>query len=229
MAALFVLVTAARGADSSAPGPEAPTPALAATPIPHHPAPPPKAPQKTGFGSARTWVISGDYLLSGIGGGFALSHRTIDERSNTTIHIQPAFDYFLLDGLSLGVMAGFAYESDREVAPPVASGWFSELAGAIRLGAAIGVGAHARLWPRGSVVYRRTTHQGGIAPTHDVALHLYVPIVFFAFTHLHWGVGPYFIKDVESKVGDITLPQGHALGIAFTLGAWGGGREAGAP
>jgi hypothetical protein len=122
--------------------------------------------------------------------------------SITQFSITPSIDYFVVEGVSVGALLGYAHRSEKPEGATdadTASSWV--------VGPRVGYNlwltpGRISLWPLLAFEYRSTstTSGGKDGPTLSTgAVDLFVPVVFHPVPHFHLAVGPYFTLDVTSK------------------------------
>lgn len=166
-----------------------------------------------GFGQKGQWVFSTDAQL-----GFS---RTTGDRIPTTteISILPALDYFVIQNLSVGGVAGVEYTKAGDTRVTV-----------FQLGPRVGynfeVSGLLSIWPRGGISYRYTKAKIDVGETqsgaqltakedgHALGLNLFVPIMLHPAEHFFAGLGPFLETDLS---GD---NQTTSWGVRLTVGGW---------
>lgn len=122
--------------------------------------------------------------------------------SITQFSISPSIDYFVVEGVSVGALVGYAHRSEKPEGATESDSASSWLVGP-RVGYNLWLTpGRISLWPLLAFEYRSlSTSAGGKdgPTTSSGTLDLFVPVVFHPVTHFHFAVGPYFATDVISK------------------------------
>jgi hypothetical protein len=237
---------------AAGPLPAAPSPPRSIAPPP----PPPLAPPPTPAASARSSVPPANFSAStpalrearfGEAGQVVLDGALFIDfghlgysggGSNSALNIQPAFDYFVVPGFSLGVSALFRY-ADNSPTPAnsyavtydstyVAYGVTGEV------GFNLWLGDRVSFWPNFALgVWRsRTTYSLASAPpgealltnmppvTDDVVfVELFAPFLFHLTQHFFVGFGPESYVDLYNTAASISNRR-LFFGASSTVGGW---------
>src|SRR5262245_35513561 len=125
-----------------------------------------------GFGGQGQLVISGDP-------GKLNAEFTKVNHGGWVLGIRPAADYFVLPGISIGVVLGFAIGDNS------AKGF--EAGG--RVGYNLNVTEHVGAWPTAGISYTKVTGTGGFNSTYG---NLFVPLLYHVIPHVFVGIGPFY-------------------------------------
>jgi hypothetical protein len=181
--ALTTLPRAARAQDLAPPTAAASAPAAATTPT------------ATSFGVAGEWAVS--FATYNGGPSFHLSKQS---SGGSSVLIQPALDYFIASGVSVGGLVGFSYDGS---------------ATGINLGARAGFNQalteRVSFWPTAGIVGNYLTSNGTSSST--ATLVVLAPFLFHPAQHFFLGVGPFLSYLV--KGGPDTQ-----YGLDFVIGGW---------
>ncbi len=163
----------------------------------------------------------------------ATSISFLTKQTNATGVTAPrvAFDYFVIDGLSLGAAIGYATISIRQstgsssMDGPTIGGWLL----APRVGYAYMFNDIVGLWPRAGITYTTlSADQTGVS-TDSVALSVEVPLVITPAPHamiliaptLDWGfAGSAKVDNATTGVSGSVDETQLALGLHAGLGIW---------
>ena len=132
----------------------------------------------------------------------SIKSPTGDSSSETHFSISPSIDYFVIDGLSVGGVLGFALDSSK---PPGATD--SGKATTITIGPRVGYNIwltppSLSLWPQVGILYSHlSTSSGGVAGASGskVSLDVGVPLLIHPVKHFHFGIGPFVTLDLSSS------------------------------
>lgn len=151
--------------------------------------------------------------------GLSISNTSIDgvDGSTTTLILRPAFDWFLMEDLSLGGFVGVEYNSSP-------GGDSSVISIGPRLGYNIPVGERLSVWPKvGFSLASTTLSDEGVEGTDigedeesntSIQLNLFAPVMFHPVQHFFIGVGPALDVDLS---GD---SKATTIAARLTLGGW---------
>jgi len=222
-----------------APAPaEAPAPLLAPPPR-AEPAAPPREPDETKvlpadprFGDPGQIALNG--ALSASFGH--LGYDTTDN-SNTSVSVEPAFDYFSTRNFSEGVTAFVRYSSSefREGS----TGSATTVGATARLGQNVWLGDRVSLWPKLSVGvwhvwYSYSSVAGGTVTIDGLTIpisssthlsesvlfaELQAPVLFHLASHFYFGFGPDVFVDLVHSVESAKNLR-RFVGASSTLGGW---------
>lgn len=159
------------------------------------------------FGHEGQLAISSDAALQ-------ISH--ISPGDTTTITLQPAVDYFVVENLSLGGFIGLDYSTND-------GGSTTRFSVGPRVGYNIRLSDLVSIWPKLGFSFA-TTSTDIDTPSEDVtittsensgiALNLFAPIMFHPAPHFFAGFGPFLDTDLS---GDDKVT---VFGLKLTLGGW---------
>jgi hypothetical protein len=170
------------------------------------------------FGHGGQIAVSSDNSLT-------ISSTTIGgvSGSTTSIQLEPAIDYFLIDNLSIGGFLEFMYVSTE-------GGHASTFGMGPRVGYNFTLSDLISVWPKvglsiantsttGTVVVGSGTPNGTVTTSStssatNLTLDLYVPLMFHPAPHFFAGVGPFLDADLTNNAPATTW------GAKVTLGGW---------
>ncbi len=159
------------------------------------------------FGHKSQLAISSDAAL-------AITHYSPGD--TTTITLQPAVDYFVIDNLSVGGFIGLDYTTTENAST-------TRFGIGPRVGYNIGLSDLVSVWPKLGFSFSTTSTEiddedSDISVTTNdnsgIALNIFVPIMFHPATHFFAGFGPFLDTDLS---GDDKVT---AFGLKLTLGGW---------
>ena len=154
----------------------------------------------TAFGVAGAWVIS---MQSNNAGSPTPSFLFAKQASGgSRLLIQPALDYFIGNGISVGGVVGFGYSSGSPASTTVNLG--------ARAGFNQGLNEHVSFWPTIGID-GSATHNTGWNST--AALEVFAPFLYHVAPHFFLGAGPFLSYLV--KGGPDTQ-----YGLDFVIGGW---------
>jgi hypothetical protein len=170
------------------------------------------------FGHGGQIAISSD-------NSFTISSTTIGgvPGSITSIQMEPAVDYFLIDNLSIGGFLEFMYVSDQGghaftfgVGPRV--GYNFTLSDLISFWPKVGLSI-ADTSTTGTVVVGNGAQNGTVTTSStttntNLTLNLYAPLMFHPAPHFFAGIGPFLDVDLTNNAPVTTW------GAKITLGGW---------
>lgn len=170
----------------------------------------PNTPSGT-FGAEGQVAISSD-------AGLYIQNTSVSgaDGSATTLQLRPAFDYFIIDNLSLGGFLGIEYTSD-----PV--GHSTTWAIGPRLGYNIPVSPSFSIWPKLGFSFASTSQSIDEAPGQPegtsvsstaLALNVFAPVMFHPVEHFFLGFGPALDVDLTGDT-KTTVIAGR-----LTIGGW---------
>lgn len=162
-------------------------------------------------------MFGGRGQLAIMGEGAALfTHTSISgvDGSTTTILIQPAIDYFVIDHLSVGAFTGIEYSSTQGSS-------ITTYGIGPRVGYDIPFSDRFSVWPKLGLSFNsvnvKTDAVGPIPSTSDsnnaLALNLFVPVMFHSH-HYFAGFGPSLDTDLT---GDAKVTK---IAARLTVGGW---------
>jgi hypothetical protein len=167
------------------------------------------------FGRQHQIAISSDNSLT-------VSSATISgvDGSTTTVVLEPAIDYFLVDGLSIGGFTEFMYVSNN-------GGHASTFGMGPRVGYNWTLSDLISFWPKVGLSIQNTSLTGNptvtstgaavsstTVSTTNLAIDLYVPLMFHPAPHFFAGIGPFLDADLTGS------PTTTTWGGKITLGGW---------
>jgi hypothetical protein len=164
------------------------------------------------FGEQGQLAISSDAALS-------IRNTSISDGGSTlTLELAPAFDYFVVNGFSVGGFVSLDYTKSGD-------NHATRFGIGPRVGYNFTLSDLLSLWPKVGFSYAHTSVTGAIAITNDatietttsgnaLALNLFVPLMLHPATHFFAGFGPFLDTDVT---GD---HKATVVGGKLTLGGW---------
>jgi hypothetical protein len=169
------------------------------------PAPPPPA----HFGAAQTLAISSDATL-----GFSYSSSE-SLGTVTDVNIHPAFDYFVIRGLSIGGTVNVNISSQDIQGSTFHS---YTLGTGPRLGVAIPLGERVALWPRVETTINSMQWSDNGGESMSASVRGSVPVIIEAAPHFDLGFGPYLQR--TAHVGGNWFADSTNGGVQLTVGGW---------
>jgi hypothetical protein len=159
------------------------------------PASPAAAPAGS-FGASGSWALSvqshaagnstASFFLQKVSGG------------DTTVTVQPALDYFIGSGISVGGVVGFSHSSSTTVNFGARAGFNQPLMDKVTF------------WPTAGIY--GSYHNGDTSST-TAAAEVYAPFLYHPVQHFFVGVGPYL--GFQFHGGDFT-----EYGLDLVIGGW---------
>lgn len=148
--------------------------------------------------------------------GLSVSNTSINgiDGSTTTLVLRPAFDWFVMNDLSLGGFVGVEYNSSP-------GGDSSVISVGPRVGYNVPLSARTSLWPKVGLSLASTTIEdegavgGGDEESNtSVQLNLFAPFMFHPVQHFFLGLGPALDVDLSGDAKATTIAA------RLTLGGW---------
>jgi hypothetical protein len=155
-----------------------------------------------GFGKPRQWVFSTD-------AGLSISRTTVSNSDNaaiTTLVLQPAADYFIIDNLSVGGAVGLTYQK-------VGHNSGTKFTIGPRVGYNFELSKLLSVWPKLGFSYSHTNQEAG-DQANALALNLFAPVLLHPAPHFFAGLGPFLDADLSGDTRATTW------GIKLTIGGW---------
>ncbi len=151
------------------------------------------------FGTAGTWVLS----VQSHAAGSSTASFFFDKVSggNWNVLIQPALDYFIGSGISVGGVVGFAHSSSGSTA----------LNFGARAGFNQSIGKKLTFWPTAGVYGSFADNSGSTSTT--ATAEVYAPFLYHPVDHFFLGAGPFL--GFQFHGGDFT-----EYGLDFVIGGW---------
>jgi hypothetical protein len=149
------------------------------------------------FGAGGVWVLS----VQSHAAGSSTASFSLQKVSggNTTIAVQPALDYFIGNGISVGGAVGFVYSGSTSVAFGARAGFNQSLTDKFTF------------WPTAGVY--GAYHSGNGSSFSTASVEVYAPFLYHPVEHFFLGVGP-FLGD-QFHGGAYT-----EYGLDFVIGGW---------
>ncbi|HXT98108.1 MAG TPA: hypothetical protein VN853_17560 [Polyangia bacterium] len=150
------------------------------------------------FGSGGQWALT----VRSLNAGGGASSFFFDKQAGGpwTLTLQPALDYFIAGGISVGGVVGFSY----------ASGGFTTVAVGARAGFNQALNERFSFWPTIGV---NASFQHSSGTTTLVPLEIFAPVLYHPAPHLFLGAGPFLQYLI--KGGPDTQ-----YGLDFVIGGW---------
>jgi hypothetical protein len=171
------------------------------------------------FGKSGQLAISSDANLS-----FTSTSETGGGESNTVLLLEPAADYFVIDGLSVGGFVLLEHESIGQGETTWGIG--------PRVGYNLAITDKFSFWPKLGFSYTSTSvtlatnGMGGTSSGTEsaFALTIFAPFLFHPAPHFFVGLGPIFSTQLSNSesAGGVSVDGAKAttFGLAFTIGGW---------
>ncbi len=172
------------------------------------------------FGKSGQIAISSDMQFSFIYN--SVSPAGGGDKSNTMYFtLQPALDYFVTDGLSIGGLVKFQYTKPKE-------GSTMDIGIGPRIGYAIPLGDKLAFWPKLGFTFDLASQSpaggGDSVSGKKLNVGIFAPFVIMPADHFFLGIGPTFDIDVYSNgsSGGVSAdgPKAMNVGIGSTVGGW---------
>jgi hypothetical protein len=175
------------------------------------------ATEDTGRGPSHLFGHHGQLAISS-DAALAITHYSPGDY--TTITLQPAVDYFVIDNFSVGGFIGLDYTSFK-------NGSTTRFSVGPRVGYNLTLSDLISIWPKIGFSFATTSTSIDAGTTGDnpdvtittndnsgIALNLFVPIMFHPAEHFFAGFGPFLDTDLSGS-DKVT-----AFGLKLTLGGW---------
>ena len=159
-------------------------------------APAPAAASASSFGAGGEWVLSVQSHNFGSASSSFFLQKTAG--GGTTVTVQPALDYFIGSGISVGGTVGFIHSSSTTVNFGARAGFNQGLTDKVSF------------WPTGGV-YGNYFHGDSSSTAAQVAI--YAPFLYHPVQHFFVGIGPYL--GYQFHGGSDT-----EYGLDFVIGGW---------
>jgi hypothetical protein len=175
------------------------------------------------FGNQGEFVFSSN--LNGLDAGL-LGHSysnpsgTGDSKSDWHLTLQPAADYFVIQGLSVG---GFLQYTHSHVSTPNDAGVGSTVVNTDTYGIGARVGYNISFadavswWPLLGLGYATT---GGDVSSNALTLSLFAPILYHPVSHFFMGIGPIIATDLSANGPKPNVGKETTYGLQFVIGGW---------
>ncbi len=187
--------------------------------------PPAVAPPAPRFGQAHQIVISNE-----LGAGASSTMRVGTDSSTTQAHLSPALDYFVVNHISLGVVASLSYSAASGVdaiTQETVRSTTSALSFGARAGFELPIAPWLSFYPRVSLSYgigkydQKSAGNANVNSYHFVAVGAYAPLVVYPASHLFLGFGPSISRELDRTYGPRDLQnRSTTLGAGFVVGGW---------
>jgi hypothetical protein len=186
------LMSAPRSAHAQAEAPPAPAASTSGSGAGFAPAATPGG----GFGQVGQWVLSMQSYNTGNGPSFFIAKQS---GGDTSLVVQPALDYFLINGVSVGGVVGVGYLGGTTTVDLGA-----------RAGLNLNIAEHIGFWPTAGVDvdYRNGNHTSST----EGSLVIAAPFLYHVVPHFFLGIGPFFGYQFD---GNYTV-----YGLDFVIGGW---------
>jgi hypothetical protein len=144
------------------------------------------------------------------------------------VTVAPGVDYFVTDGLSVGVDAAIGYSSGTSLDSLGTTTQFSSksFGVAARLGGNLALTAFVSIWLRGEIGYGTAENSASSANGTNqhsrtrTWLDLSAPVLIHPSTHFFVGAGPFFFHELSDKDQYDVENNGTQLGLSLVLGGW---------
>lgn len=156
---------------------------------------PPAAPAATAFGVAGEWVVSVPSFNSGTSLSFSKQAS-----GGSRVLLQPALDYFLTSGISVGGLVGFGHAGGSTTVNLGARAGFNQ-----------GLTERVSFWPTAGIIGSFQSASGMSNSTAQLVV--LAPFLFHPAQHFFLGAGPFLSYLV--KGGPDT-----EYGLDFVIGGW---------
>lgn len=162
------------------------------------------------FGAARQLAISSD---AGLFIENTSQSGDDDSGSTTNLQLRPAFDYFVIDHLSIGGFVALDYSK-------VPAGDSTTWGIGPRIGYDIPLSDRFSIWPKVGFSFASTSTStevdsplvDGDATSSNVALNLFAPVMFHPVEHFFLGFGPALDTDLSGDVKTTTIAGRLSIG-----------------
>jgi hypothetical protein len=160
-------------------------------------APAPSAAPASSFGAGGGWVLS----VQSHNFGNATSSFFLQKVSGgpTTVNVQPALDYFIGSGISVGGTVGFIHSSSTTVSFGARAGFNQPLVEKVSF------------WPTAGVYASYLNGSGNSSTTAAAAV--YAPFLYHPVQHFFVGVGPYLGYQFHGSTDT-------EYGLDLVIGGW---------
>jgi hypothetical protein len=173
------------------------------------------ATEDTGHGPSHTFGHEGQLAISS-DAALAITHYS--PGNYTTITLQPAVDYFIVQNFSIGGFIGLDYSAYE-------NGSTTRFSIGPRVGYNLTLSDLVSIWPKVGFSFATTSTSVDAGTDEDevtfttsensgIALNLFVPIMFHPAEHFFAGFGPFLDTDLS---GDDKVT---AFGLKLTIGGW---------
>ena len=198
------------------PGPQGqPGPPGAVPPVAGAPAAPLAA--GAGLGEIGQLAISDDLELSAVRASASLTG--IPTRTETTVKLEPALDFFVAPNVSVGGQLRIVFDSFD---PGAGASTDTTGIGLLpRVGYVVAFSPTTYIWPRAGLGYVHvSTGQSGQMSTgrYRVPLEVFVPVIFQPIPHFFIGGGLRVSTDLVSKAESMDYYKTTEIGLVSTLG-----------
>jgi len=138
--------------------------------------------------------------------------------ATTTIVVQPALDYFVMDNLSIGGWVGYASSSQGDAKN-------SAFGLGPRVGYSIPITETIAFWPKLGVGYYSVSMDSGQPDSSSVSgnkmtLEVFAPVAISPAPHFFIGIGPAFQTDLSSKVEGNDANKNTTFGVVTRVGGY---------
>jgi hypothetical protein len=177
------------------------------------------------FGGPGTLALSSDFS-GGINMGFAGQSQNNNGPSSWTFTLQPAADYFVIQGLSIGGVIRYEHGHTSSTDPTTnttTSSDYDTFGIGARIGYNIPISDLLSWWPKVGLIFSDTSTSGASGNTFDV--NLYAPLLLHMAPHFFVGLGPGIATDLAASASangqSVSNPtKTTSYGLYFTIGGW---------
>lgn len=156
------------------------------------------------FGAQGDLAISSDV-------GLSVQHQ-FEGRSSTTLVLNPAADYFVIDHLSIGGYVNLSHTGGSGAS-------VTNFGIGPRVGYDINLSSQFSFWPKAGVAFNHTSTSAGPLDTSNsaFAINLFAPFLFHPVEHFFLGFGPNFDIDLTGDAKQTVLGARLVIGGHFEL------------
>jgi hypothetical protein len=171
------------------------------------------------FGSQGQLAISSDLEVSFEGNSYSNKHG-----SGSTILLQPAADYFVIDSLSVGGQILFELDTPAE-GPGQTVTQTTTFGLAPRVGYNIPLTDNISFWPDVFVGFRTSSYSNNGGSGSGFTIGAFAPLLFHPVPHFFIGLGPNVSTQLSNSYSPPNgpgqdLPKLTQYGVMSTLGGW---------
>jgi hypothetical protein len=169
-------------------------------------------------------AVSNDMQLGVQGQSYSAPNGQTSPGSTTVVALEPAADFFVIQGLSVGGQLIYLHLSTSSSVPG-ASGVSADGFGIVpRVGYNLALGDTFSIWPKVFFEYLTTSSGNGGGNSNSVSIGAFVPFLVHPAKHFFLGLGP----NVETELSNTLSVNGHGAdavkttryGLMFVVGGW---------
>ena len=157
-----------------------------------------------GFGAAHQLAISSDANVA-----FQYVSISPGNVSSTTILLEPALDYFVVDKVSVG---GFVLIARTSTSGGMTDSTSTTFGIGPRVGYHVVLGDKLSIWPKASLTIASAS--SGNQSSTNLGLTVFAPLLYHPAPHFYLGIGPALHADLSGDFRSTTF------GLLFTIGGW---------